>query len=74
MNIIPIESEKELPSGVEMNAYEPPYFTLDIEKDESEQDHALRCAIDGFRDKWGQEPETVFVHGENIYILKARKK
>ena len=73
MNIIPIESEKELPSGVEMNAYEPPYFTLDIEKDESNTDHALRCAIDGFRGKWG-EPETVFVHGENIYILKARKK
>ena len=73
MEIITIESEKELPSGVEMNAYEPPYFTLDVEKDESEQDHALRCAIDGFRKKWG-EPKTVFVHGENIYILKARKK
>ena len=73
MNIISIESERELPSGVEMNAYEPPYFTLDIDKDESEQDHALRCAIDGFRNKWG-EPETVYVHGENIYILLRRKK
>ena len=72
MNIIPIESEKELPFGVEMNAYEPPYF-LDKEKDESDQAHALRCAIDGFRKKWG-EPKTVFVHEKNIYILKARKK
>ena len=74
MEIITIESEKELPSGVEMNAYEPPYFTLDKEKDESELDHALRCAIKSFTDKWSYEPGIVYVHGNNIYIVKERKE
>ena len=71
MQIITIESEKELPSGVEMNAYEPPYF-LDKEKDESELDHALRCAIKSFTDKWGVEPINVYAHENNVYIVKAK--
>ena len=73
MEIITVESEKELPSGVEMNAYEPPYY-LDKEKDESELDHALRCAIKSFTDKWEYEPGNVYVHGNNIYIVKERKE
>ena len=74
MEIITIESEKELPLGVEMNAYEPPYFTLDVEKEESELDHALRCAIKSFTDKWEYEPENVYVHDKNIYIVKERNE
>jgi hypothetical protein len=59
MEIIEIKSINELPSGVEMVLYEPPFYGDEIQETASQ-----------FKSKYGNEPQTIYKHKHQLFVVK----
>lgn len=63
IEIIEIKSHKELPKGVEMVLYEPPFFDA----------APLKEVVMQFRNKYGKEPETIYRTEYESSIIRNKK-
>jgi hypothetical protein len=60
MEIIEIKNHRELPKGVEMVLYEPPFYDAE----------PIEEAVDEFRRKYGSEPQTIYQIRHQLYVVK----
>lgn len=63
MKIIELKTHNELPAGVEMVLYEPPYY-------ESDPIHEVAAQ---FRRKYGNHPQTIYQLGKRLFVIMEKK-
>lgn len=63
MKIIELKSHNDLPSGVEMVLYEPPFYGEALEEVATE-----------FKKKYGSEPQTVYQLNHQLFVVKEVEK
>jgi len=59
MKLIELKSHKELPLGVEMVLYEPPFYG-----------EAVQEVVVEFKKKYGNEPQTIYHPGKQLFVVK----
>ena len=59
MEIIEIKSHGDLPKGVEMVLFEPPFYN-----------EALQEIASQFMAKYGNEPQTIYQLGHQLFVVK----
>lgn len=59
MEIIEIKNHHELPKGIEMNLFEPPY-----RGDEAEE------VVRQFEEKYGYKPATIYKQDSRYWVVK----
>ena len=59
MEIIELKSHNDLPANKEMVLYEPPFYGEPLQELASE-----------FRKKYGNEPQTVYQLGHQLFVVK----
>jgi hypothetical protein len=59
MEIIVIKTHNELPAGVEMVLYEPPFYG-----------EPLESAVAEFEKKYGTKPEFIYQIGKQLFLEK----
>ena len=60
MELIEINTTNELPKGVEMVLYEPPYMSAE----------PIQEVTNKFKAKYGSEPQTIYQLGKKLFVVK----
>lgn len=60
--LIEISHHKELPKGVEMVLYAPPYLSTE----------PIHEAANQFKKKYGNEPKTIYQLNNKLFIVKDK--
>ena len=67
MKVKHIDCVNELPHNTPMVLYNAPYFSVQQEDGESDEDFSIRDSAYLFRQKYG-EPEMMYLHEANVFI------
>jgi len=68
MKIRRISNVKGLPRSKELIMYSVPFFAIPLKDGQSEEEHAIECSVYEYEQKYGREPKTVYIHGNNLFI------